>query len=236
MACIYVSGTYTVDVSAGSSVGAVQVSDGASGTQTLEVRWLQHQRQLVRWQRQARWAAPACWHSTPARTAGYSDISGAGGLTVTSGGLLSTSLAPGTSVPAYIETPLTNQAGGTVTIGAPDTRQDAGTLTTNSGTFTVASGANLSLTGNSSFTDAAGTLTLTGTMTESGGTFTQSGGTESGNPVDLNERHLGRQRRHRIVRRHRQRQHPDRHHPGRTDGHRRREVHQCEPHRHRRDR
>ncbi len=78
-------------------------------------------------------------------------------------------------MPCYIETPLTNQTGGTVTIGAPDTRQDAGTLTTNSGAFTVASGGKLALTGNSSFTDAAGTLTVTGTMTESGGTFTQSG-------------------------------------------------------------
>ena len=184
MACIYVGGTYTVDVSAGSSVGAVQVSDGASGTQTLEVDGSSTNVSLSV-------AAASSVGSTgvlalnSSSHGGFSDISGAGGLTVTSGGLLSTSLAPGTSVPAYIETPLTNQAGGTVTIGAPDTRQDAGTLTTNSGTFTVASGANLSLTGNSSFTDAAGALTLTGTMTQSGGTFTQSGATESGNPVDL---------------------------------------------------
>ena len=55
----------------------------------------------------------------------------------------------------------------------------------NSGAFTVASGGTLALSTGSSFTDAAGTLTVTGTLSELGGTFTQSGGTESGNPVAL---------------------------------------------------
>ena len=64
-------------------------------------------------------------------------MSGAGGLTIASGGTLSTSLVP-SAQPAYIETPVTNQSGGTVTIGAADTRQDTGTLTANSGSFTVA--------------------------------------------------------------------------------------------------
>ena len=41
------------------------------------------------------------------------------------------------------------------------------------------------MTGNSSFTQAAGSLTLTGTFNENSGTFTQSGGTESGNPVGI---------------------------------------------------
>ena len=43
----------------------------------------------------------------------------------------------------------------------------------------------LALSGGSSFTQAAGTLTLTGTFTENSGTFTQSGGAESGNPVGM---------------------------------------------------
>ncbi len=113
---------------------------------------------------------------------GYAEITGTGGVTVTSGGVLSTSDANG-SQGAFFETPVTNDTGGTVTVGAPSTKQDEGTLTSNSGTFTVSSGGNLALTGGSSFTDLAGTLTLSGTMNEGGGTFTQSGGTESGNPV-----------------------------------------------------
>ena len=59
------------------------------------------------------------------------------------------------------------------------------TLTTNQGTFTVSSGGGYTLSSASSFTDSAGTLTVTGAMTQNGGTFTQSGGTESGNPVHV---------------------------------------------------
>ncbi len=88
--------------------------------------------------------------------------------------------------PCYIETPLTNQAGGTVTIGAPDTRQDANTLTTNSGTFTWPAVGSCRSPATARSPTRREPSHVTGTMTESGGTFTQSGGTESGNPVDLN--------------------------------------------------
>ena len=75
--------------------------------------------------------------------------------------------------------PITNKAGGTVTIGAPTTNQDDDTLTTNSGTFTVSSGAGYTLTGGSSFKDSTGTLTVTGVD-------------------DPEQRHLHPVRRHRI--------------------------------------
>jgi uncharacterized protein YlxW (UPF0749 family) len=168
------------------TVSAVQVSDGATGTQTLKVDGATTNVDLAL-------GAASSVGSTgvlalnPNSSGGYADISGAGGVTVTSGGALSTSFTGTGDVPAYIETPLTNQAGGTVTIGAADTRQDQSTLTTNSGTFSVASTANLAITGGGSFTDAAGTLTLTGTMSQTNGTFTQSGGTESGHPVNVND-------------------------------------------------
>ncbi len=184
VACIYASGTYTVDMTGSETVGAVQISDGASGTQTLKVDGSSTNVNLSV-------GAASTVGSTgvlalnPNSSGGYADISGAGGVTVTSGGVLSTSFTGTGDVPAYIETPLTNQAGGTVTIGAPDTRQDSNTLTTNSGTFSVASGGNLAVTGGSSFTNTAGTLTLTGTMTETNGTFTQSGASDSGNAVNV---------------------------------------------------
>jgi hypothetical protein len=115
---------------------------------------------------------------------GFAGLNGVGSVSVASGGVLSTSAAAGSS-PAYVRVPVTNASGGVVLIGAPDTRQDNGSLTTNSGAFTVSGGGALSLTGGSSFTNAAGTLTLTGVLSEGSGTFTESGGVESGNPVVL---------------------------------------------------
>ena len=127
---------------------------------------------------------PTPARSPSSRSAGYAGIEGSGGITVASGGILSTTSTTGAQ-PAYLETPITNQTGGKVTIGSANTHQDEGTVTANSGTFTVASGDDLALSGNSSFTQSAGTLKVTGAMSESSGTFTQSGGTESGNPVQL---------------------------------------------------
>ena len=67
----------------------------------------------------------------------------------------------GASNPAgMLRIPITNQSGGTVTLGAPTTNQDESTVTTNHGTFTVASSGSWTLTNGSSFTDAAGTLTV----------------------------------------------------------------------------
>src|ERR1700681_4660075 len=182
VACINLAGTYTVDLTSGASINTLELGGGATGTQTLNVDGSVGNSDLAL-------AAASTVSSNgvlalvPANL-GFADVSGAG-LTVASGGTLSTALVA-SSQPAYIETPVTNQSGGTVTIGAADTRQDFGTLTTNSGAFTVASGGTLALSTGSSFTDAAGTLTVTGTLSETGGTFTQSGGTESGNPVALN--------------------------------------------------
>jgi hypothetical protein len=105
-----------------------------------------------------------------------------GSLTVASGGNLTTE---STASNAFIQVPVTNQAGGTVTVGATNTQFNNGTLTTNDGTFTVSGGGNADLSSGSSFTQAAGTLTVTGGFNQNSGTFTASGGTESGNPVNL---------------------------------------------------
>jgi len=183
--CINLPGTYTVELTGNASINTLELG-GASGSQTLAVEGSTTNIDLS--------IAQASTVSSSGNLAlisssggGASDLSGPGGVTIDSGGALSTSLLPGTSVPVYIETPLTNQAGGTVTIGAPDSRIDNDTATANSGTFSVSGSGNLTVDGGGAFVDSAGSLTLTGTMTDSGNTFTQSGGTESGNPVDLNE-------------------------------------------------
>jgi hypothetical protein len=110
--CIYASGTYTVDLTGSATVSAVQVSDGASGTQTLKVDGASTNVDLSVGAASSVGSTGVLALSSSS-AGGYSDISGAGGVTVTSGGVLSTSLTVGTSVPAYIETPVTNQAGGT---------------------------------------------------------------------------------------------------------------------------
>jgi hypothetical protein len=87
---------------------------------------------------------------------GYAILSGSP-LTLAAGASLGTS---GTSNTAYLRVPVTNQAGGTVTIGAADTRQDSNTATSNAGTFQVANGGHLTLSGSSTLT-GAGTLGVT---------------------------------------------------------------------------
>ncbi len=182
--CINLPGTYTVDLTSNSNSGinSLQIGGASSGTQTLLVDGSSTNLSLSL-------AAASTVESGGLLTveptaAGLALLGGAGGVTVDAGGTLSTTAAAGSS-PAYIRTPVTNQTGGTVTISAPDTRQDQSTLTTNSGSFTVSAGATLAVSGTGSFTSSAGTLTVTGTLSENSGTFTESGGAESGNPVTL---------------------------------------------------
>jgi fibronectin-binding autotransporter adhesin len=68
----------------------------------------------------------------------------------------------------YLRVPVFNTA--TMTIGAVDTRQDAGTATSNTGTVSVLNGANLTLGGGSSYSQTAA-ATLNVSVAAGGGTF-----------------------------------------------------------------
>ncbi|HXQ44824.1 MAG TPA: hypothetical protein VN816_09305, partial [Acidimicrobiales bacterium] len=93
-------------------------------------------------------------------TGGFALVDGSP-LIVASGGVLSTTQTAGSSQ-AYIRVPVTTQSGGTVTIGAPDTRQDQATVTTNAGTLQVANGGHLTLGGGATLTTgSAATLGVT---------------------------------------------------------------------------
>ncbi len=179
--CINLAGTYTVLLTASESINTLELGGGATGTQTLDTSGSAGS--VVLTLAAASTVSSNGFLTIDPTSSGYVQLAGAGGVTVASGGALATSGPTGSDI-AYIRTPVTNQTGGTVTIGAPTTNQDSETLTSNSGTFTVASTGNLALSGSSTFTDSAGTLTVTGTFSESTGTFTQSGGTVSGT-VDL---------------------------------------------------
>ena len=124
-----------------------------------------------------------------------STVSGSGGsLTVASGGQL---ITEGSTDAVVIQVPLTNQSGGTVTIGAVNTAQNDTTLTTNDGTFTISSGGALNLGGSSNFTQAAGTLTRDRLLQPEQRDLHPVGGNRVGQPGGHDRGHPGRQRRHR---------------------------------------
>ncbi len=183
--CINAMGTYTVDISGSDSAGTLQIGGASSGTQTLEIDGTSTSSVLDLYGAAAVDAGGVI--SQFVSPNGYSLIEGSGtpSITIASGGEWTTS---GTSTnQAYMRVPVTNDTGGTVSLGAPDTTQDSGTLTTNSGSFSVTAGA-YALSSSSGFTQSAGTLALTGTMDFNGsGTFTAGGGAESGNAVTVND-------------------------------------------------
>ena len=139
--CIALAGTYTVDLTGGTSVGAVQVGGGASGTQTLEVDGSSTNVELS-----LASASTVSSHGVVnlAPSAGFAWLNGPGALTVGTGGTLSTT---GSGNIAYIRTNVTNQSGGSVSIGAATTDQDEATTTSNSGTVTVTSTGAFTATG-----------------------------------------------------------------------------------------
>ncbi len=116
---------------------------------------------------------------------GYSVLRGPGLLTNT--GHLNTIVGGGGI--RYLRLNITNGAGGTVHIAAPDTRQDSvdvgPTTFTNNGTITIDAVAGLALSGGASFVNNGGAVTNNGAFRVSGGTFTQRSGSQSGNPVLL---------------------------------------------------
>jgi hypothetical protein len=109
-----------------------------------------------------------------------------GGPPITNKGTLSTTVGNGGQ--RYLRSNITNATTGHITIGGFDTRIDASTTTINNGTFTVASTGGLSVSGGTAiFTQAAGTLTNSGSLTLNGVTFNNNGGATSGHsPVLLN--------------------------------------------------
>jgi fibronectin-binding autotransporter adhesin len=115
---------------------------------------------------------------TLAPSSGFSLLEGSP-LTIGSGGVLSTT---GLSNTAFLRADITNQAGGTITIGQADTRMDQVTTLSNAGTFTVSAGGNIVATGGGSFTNTSA-MTVTGSMTVGSDTFTQTSGSISGHPV-----------------------------------------------------
>ena len=174
--CVGLAGTYTVAIRSGVNLGTLQVGGGASGKQTVQIDG--SVTNVV-----VSLASPSTVSNRGALVAapsvGYALLNGAGGVTVASGGTLGTS---GLTSTAYLRTGITNQAGGTVTIGAASTSLDGGTSTSTVGAFAVTGSGGLSISAGGTFTNT-GSMVLSGTMDVGVATFMQSGGSISGNPV-----------------------------------------------------
>ncbi len=94
----------------------------------------------------------------------------------------------GSSNQTYLQTNLTNAAGGTVEIKSGELNQDENTTTTNEGKFEVASGATFAATSSSDLFVNKGSLANGGTVSLSGNaSWTQEAGTkpQSGGPVSI---------------------------------------------------
>ncbi|MGA2838280.1 MAG: hypothetical protein ABSF84_16970 [Acidimicrobiales bacterium] len=176
--CISEAGTYTVDLTASASIGTLQVGGATSGTQTVLVSGASTSVELAL-ASASTVEAGGVLDLAPS-TGGFAWLGGPGAVTVDSGGSLTTT---GSTSTAYLRDDIIND--GTVTIGSSDTLQDQNTATTNDGTFTVATGGSLTVSGGGGSFTNAGTLTVTGGLTESNGTFTQTSGSISGSPVVL---------------------------------------------------
>jgi hypothetical protein len=185
--CIKVAGTYGVTISGSASAGTITLG-GSSGKQTLKIK-----------------GSPGASSSLSLFDATGSEITahgvlkvqsknvaGAGSaelygpsVTIVNKGTFET--AGGADNVIYLRASITNSSSGTTKINGITTDDGSGgaTTVTNDGTFSVGSAGSLILTGNSSFTQAGGTLTNSGTLTQDGGTFTQSGGTDSGNVISV---------------------------------------------------
>ena len=116
---------------------------------------------------------------------GYSVLRGA--FLLTNSGQLNT-IAGGGGI-RYLRLNITNSAGGTIDIAAPNTRQDSLTLGLPRSPTMARSrsrpASSLALSGGSSFANNGGAVTNNGVFSVSNGTFTQRGGSESGNAVLL---------------------------------------------------
>ena len=120
--------------------------------------------------------------------AGYAEVEGGSNPDVSLKNSGTFETLGGTIEPDYIGVDLTND--GTVSIAGASTEENTYATVVNEGAFTVTSSGNLTESNSgsdTSFTQQSGTLVNDGKMVFVGATFTESGGTESGNPVQLTQ-------------------------------------------------
>ena len=176
-----VTGTYTVTITGNANTASLLLG-GSSGTQTLSVSTGTANLNI---------GAASTINANGVLALDSTDgsdsfLTGSTSLLTNDGIFKILNTSPNANM--FVRVPVTNDSGGTVSIGSPNTFQDGfngATTTTNSGTFIITAAGKLTVSSNA-FTNLGGTLTNNGTLTvKNSSTFTQRGGTESGNAVVL---------------------------------------------------
>ena len=187
--CIKVAGTYTVTLTGTESANTLTLG-GSSGTQTMDVQGNTSSSGLFTLTSNGSTIAThgvLALDSRSATGAGYAQIDSSGSnVSLKNSGTFETLDA--TVQADYIGVNLTND--GTVSIAGASTQENTDVAIVNNDTFTVASTGNLTESNQgtgTSFAQKAGTLVNNGTLVLIGATFNQSGGTDSGNPVQLTQ-------------------------------------------------
>lgn len=182
LACITVAGTYTVTIIGFWYVKGLTLG-GASGTQTLRLRAYGYLQLTNQQAAESDGVLPNGRIVLDSGDGAYSELQVAAPGTLTNAGTIQT--VQGTGGNRYLRGNLNNQ--GTLQLDH-DTISDGytgATTITSSGTINIASGKTWNLSGNTSFTQTAGTITNNGTFSQTGGTFSQTGGTATGNALSL---------------------------------------------------
>jgi hypothetical protein len=185
--CITVAGTYTVTLTGNESAETLTLG-GSSGTQTVDVQGNTSGSSLLTLTSNGNTIGRhgiLALDSQSANGSGYAQIDSLGSnVWLRNRGTFETLDA--TVQPDYIGVNLTND--GKVNIAGASTQERADVAIVNNDSFTVASTGNLVDQGaGTSFAQAAGTLVNSGSLVLNGARFTQSGGTESGNQVQLTQ-------------------------------------------------
>ncbi len=175
-ACITASGTYTVTLNGGQSVGALTLGDGgSSGTQTLDVQGISGSSATLSIGGASTVESDGDLQLDSTNASQSSAFSGPGTLTVDTGGDLQTLQDQGDN--RYLRAPIVND--GTVEIGALDTIADQSNAIVNAGTWTIDASAGL-MVSNGSF-DNQGSVVNNGSFGANGIKFTQEGTGDTGN-------------------------------------------------------
>jgi hypothetical protein len=173
LACILDTGTYTVAVTQGETVGGLIVGTSGAGTQTLNVEGADTAFTL----NGAGTINKSGAVTLDSPDGNYSLLNGTG--TLTNNGTFNAVENNGST--RYLRVNIVNGASGTMNVSDFDTRIDSGNTLTNDGTLNITGNGGLSVTSSSTLVNA-GTLSVTGQtgLFVNGATIDQNGGTVTG--------------------------------------------------------
>ena len=189
-ACIKVAGTYTVTLKGTEDANTLTLG-GTSGKETLTVVGNAAGSAILDLTANGSTITSHGLFSLDSQSvtgASYAEVEGGSNPNVSLKNSGTFETLGATIEPDYIGVDLTND--GTVSIAGASTEENTYATVVNEGSFTVTSSGNLTESNSgsdTSFTQQSGTLVNDGKMVFVGATFTQSGGTESGNPVQLTQ-------------------------------------------------